>query len=485
VRSVREIVRRVGCRSRAAAATFLFVLAPSVAFAPDGAEPTDDTKSLRSEIEAERRARLALEARVAEQEERSAAAAEAALPIFLSGFTQIDWVVFRQSSQSEISQDGKPLNEDRFVIRRARLRAERDFGLMHAAAELDANTVDGLQVRPVNVETSFKWPAHRPYSRTPWAYDPSGGPGPRPTASGEPWFRVTAGLIRTPFGFEVPEWDMDRPYLERSTFANAMFPGTYDLGLSVVGGFRFVRYAFAVMNGDPIGERTFPGRDPNESKDLVLRVGGAASVADGVTVEGGLSGLSGRGFHRGNPASADVIQWQDANGDGIVDNPTELQIIPGSPATPSTSFKRFAVGADLRANIALPIIGTLHMRGEVVRGSNLDRGLYVSDPIVAARDVRQLGWYVGAAQDITRWAQVGVRYDRYDPDSDAREQEPFALVPRDLSMSMWSFTAVARAWVGRLVAEYDHRKNALGRDLSGRPTTLADDSFTVRAEMRF
>src|SRR5690606_3807210 len=111
------------------------------------------------------------------------------------------------------------------------------------------------------------------------------------------------------------------------------------------------------MNGDPIGERTFPGRDPNESKDLVFRVGGAAEVGDGVQIEGGLSGLTGRGFHEGQPASKDVLQWQDSNADGIVDQTTELTVIPGSPATPSSSFKRFAVGADLRVTITLPRLG--------------------------------------------------------------------------------------------------------------------------------
>ncbi len=415
-------------------------------------------------------------------------------PVLVSGFTQADWVVHRESSQSEITQAGQPLNEDRFLIRRARIRVERDYGLVHGVAEIDANTVDGLQVRPINVETSLKWPADRPYSRTPWAYDPSGSrprfamvsTRPPPSEPNEPWFRVTAGLIRTPFGFEVQEWDFDRPFLERSTFANALFPGTFDLGLSINGGFRFVRYQFAVVNGDPIGERTFPGRDPNETKDLVFRVGGAGSIAaDQVTIEGGFSALSGRGLHRGKPASVDAIQWQDGNGDGIVDNPTELQVIPGSPATPSLGFKRFAIGADLRTSVRIPVLGSLELRAEIVRGQNLDRGLFVSDPVVATRDLRQLGWYIGGAQEITPWAQVGVRYDRYDPDSDAREQEPFALVPRNASMSTWAFTGVFRVWLVRLIAEYDRRHNKLGRDTAGRPTTLADDSFTFRVEMRF
>jgi hypothetical protein len=415
-------------------------------------------------------------------------------PVVFSGFVQIDWNLWRQSSQNEVTQDGKPLNDDRFLIRRARIRGERDFGYVHGTVELDTNTVDGVQVRPTSAEVSFKWPATRPYARTPWAYDTAGSrprlsmdapARPDARAAAAPWFRVTAGLLRTPFGVEVPEWDYDRTFLERSSAFGALFPGTVDLGAGIFGGFRFVRYALAVMNGDPIGEKAFPGLDPNKSKDLVFRLGAATRVTDEVIVEAGFSGLTGRGFHKGNPATVDQIQWQDANANGIIDDPTELVVIPGAPATPSATFKRFAVGADLSVTATLPVVGDLHVRGEIVRAQNLDRGLFVSDPIAATRDLRQLGWYLGASQDLTPWAQLGVRYDRYDPDSDAREQEPFAVVPRDLAMSTWAFTAVARAWLVRLIAEYDHRANALGRDVSGRPTTLADDGFSLRAEMRF
>jgi hypothetical protein len=471
---------------------------------PDAStQASPEIERLRAELGTERNARAALEARTKALEENAKQSADRtdralSLPITVSGYVHVDWVVFRQTSQDEVTQDGQPLNENRFVLRRARLRAERDHGLFHGAFEIDANTVLGPQLRPINAEASLKWPANRAYARTPWAYDPSGAirqvnlDGATPPADSvdhgrllEPWFMVTAGLFRTPFGYEVPEPERERPWLDRSAMSNALFPQSFDLGLRIVGGFSFVRYAFAVMNGEPIGERTFPGRDPNESKDLVFRVGGATAVTEAIHVEGGFSGVSGRGFHKGQPAAKDVLQWQDTNANGVVDQLTEINVIPGTPATPSAPFTRFAVGADLRATIALPVIGDLHLRGEVVRGSNLDRGFSISDPVFQTRDLRQLGWYVGASQEVTRWALIGVRYDRYDPDADAREREPFAVVPRDASTSAWSFSATGRTRVARLLAQYDHRQNALGRDASGRPTTLADDSLTLRAEVRF
>lgn len=395
--------------------------------------------------------------------------------VTVTGFVHADWTVFRQTSQDEVNPDGQPVNEDRFVLRRARLRVTADRGLTCGAVELEANTVREVQVRPVNAEASFKWPASRP------AFDPALDQRSLPI---ETWFMVTAGLLRTPFGFEPMEGAIRRPLLEQTTMTTAFFPGQFDLGFRVVGGFKFINYALGIMNGNPIGERSFPGRDPNKSKDLVFRVGVANDVTDAVRVEGGFSGLSGRGFHKGRSAANDQLVWRDVNEDGVV-QPIELQSLAGSPAEPSSTFKRFAVGADLRVYVKIPVLGELALRGEIVRASNLDRGLVVADPVAASHDLRELGWYAGATQALTRWAQIGARYDRYNPDADASERQPFALVPRDPSFSTWSFMAAARLPFGRLVAQYDLRTNALGRGASGAPTTLADDSFTLRAEARF
>ncbi len=471
----------------------LLVMAASAVTGVARAEDRPVAAHAEPEVEPTR----ALEARVAALEaERAEHAKRDAHAILVSGYVHADWVLFRQSSQDEVTQDGAPLNEDRFVLRRARLRAERDHGLFHGAFEIDGNTVSGPQLRPLNAEASVKWPAESPYARAPWAYDPAGsGPASvdgsdrapanrQAAATNTPWFMVTAGLFRTPFGFEVQESERQRPWLERATVSSALFPQSFDLGLRVVGGVSFVRYSLGVMNGDPIGERTFPGRDPNKSKDLVFRVGGATAVTKEVRIEAGVSGLTGRGFSKGQPATKDVLQWQDSNDDGVVDA-TELAIRSGSPATPSSGFKRYAMGADLRASAVLPVLGELALRGEIVRAQNLDRGLVVSDPVAATRDLRQLGYYLGVSQEVTGWALVAARYDRYDPDADAREQTPFAIVARDRSLSTWSFSATVRARLARLVAQFDHRTNALGRDASGAPTTLADDSFTLRGEVRF
>jgi hypothetical protein len=266
--------------------------------------------------------------------------------------------------------------------------------------------------------------------------------------------------------------------------SNELIPQSYDLGLRVMGGYKLVNYAFAILNGDPIGESTFPGRDPNKSKDLSFRIGASEEIIDGLRLDAGFSGLNGRGFSKGNPQTKDQLVWRDQNEDGQV-TATELQVLPGSPATPSQGFRRFALGADVRVHVAMPVLGELVLRAELVRAKNLDRGTFVADPIVSSRDLRETGWYVGFSQEITRWGMIGVRYDTFDPDADARDQRPFALVPKDSSLSTWAFMGALRYKKARLIAEYDHRTSSLGRDTTGAPTTLEDDSFTLRAVVGF
>lgn len=392
------------------------------------------------------------------------------------GYVDVDWVPYRQSSQDEVNPAGEPLNENRFTLRRARMRVERDHGYFYGALELDANTNKGPQVRPWNAEVAFKYPANRPFP----------GPTVDPTKlSGEPFFVVSAGLLLTPFGYEVQEIDIRRPFLERSTMSNALIPQSFDLGVRMLGGYRWVNWALGIMNGDPIGDQTFPGRDPNQSKDLVFRIGGTGTVTEGIRVAGGFSGLTGRGFHKGTPGTKDQLVWRDTNENGLVD-PSELLSVGGTPQSESESFDRFMMGVDARIEIDLPVIGTLSLRAEVVRAKNADRGLFVADPVASSRDLRELGWYVGGTQDFGKWAQIGVRHDLYRPDDDASEQRPFAVVPVSTSLHTTSFMATAR-WrgVGRLIGQYDLRRNASGRGANGEPTNLKDDSFTLRAEVMF
>jgi hypothetical protein len=403
-------------------------------------------EALRADLEAEKRAREHFAIRP-------------------SGFAQVDWIVHNQASQNEINDsNGSLLNQDRFTLRRGHFRVDVDKGPVSGALETDVNTTNGAQVRPIEVDVSARWPEH------PDEHLPS--------------LVATAGLMRIPFGFEVQELDWVRPFLERATVLQALFPGEFDLGVRLWAKYRFLDWGIAVMNGSPIGSKAFPDLDPVHEKDLVGRIGVDVAIVAGVRLQAGVSADSGTGFHSGTPTTKDVVVWQDANGDGVV-QPNEITVIPGSAATPSQTFRRFAIGGDARLAVALPVLGEFAFRGEIVSASNMDRGLEVADPVASGYDLREVGWALGATQDVMRWAAIGLRYDRYNPDADANSQRGVNLVPVDRTYSTLALMAMARYGNQRLLIEYDINTNPLGVSSSGAPTTLADNALTVRAQLVF
>src|ERR1035437_7910143 len=118
------------------------------------AELANLREELQHKLAEETAAREAAEARA---RETARAAVESALKasqsvsgvegLTLSGFVQTD-LTSKQISENQLnSSTGAPLNEDRFFIRRARLRSAVDQGYFAGVFELDANTVNGTQVR--------------------------------------------------------------------------------------------------------------------------------------------------------------------------------------------------------------------------------------------------------------------------------------------------------------------------------------------------
>jgi hypothetical protein len=388
----------------------------------------------------------------------------ARLGLSFTGFLQADWTLWNQLSQDQLNPAGTPLNQNQVFIRRARLRAAVDRWWVAGLVEFDGNTVNGPQARLIGAEASLKWPPER-------------GPG-------IPVVMATVGLFKIPFGFEIGQSDRERLFLERSTAERGLFPGEYDAGARLMGGWRFTRYSFAVMNGEPIGERTFPLRDPNKAKDFVGRVGIDTPVTSRVWVAGGFSGLSGKGFHAGTPATKASVQWNDLNGNGVLDG-GEIVVVPGVAATASQNYTRFAYGGDLRVGVTEPALGATILYGEVYWAKNLDRNILPADPVTFGRDYRELGLYAGVTQDLGPHATVGIRYDFYNPDADSVNMVMGATTPTALSYQTVAFAAAMRGPSGRLIAEFDLNRNHNGRDTLGQPANLASNAFTLRGEVSF
>ncbi|HNN91552.1 MAG TPA: hypothetical protein PKI03_04760 [Pseudomonadota bacterium] len=392
------------------------------------------------------------------------------LSLSLSGFVQADVYAYRQDSQDQLDNgSGQPLNETRFLIRRARLRAQAEARALPTlplgvVLELDGSTVSGAQARLLGAEVWAAW---------------AGPTEPRP------WLSAGLGLFKIPFGREVQEYDPDRVFLERSRVVQALFPGEYDLGLRLHGAFRFLRYAVALMNGAPAGDVQFALRDPNRSKDLLGRVGIDAAPWGWLALRVGVSGLWGTGFSPGSPATKDSLSWRDDNDDGQVQL-SELLPLRGRAAVPSQDFSRDALAADAQLVLRLPVVGALTLAAEILWARNLDRGLSPADPVAAGRDLRELGYYLSIVGELSRYGLWGLRYDHYDPDADSQQQSGLARVPVSLAFSTLTATAgVTYPGLARLSIEYQHNQNGLGRGPGGLPTTLGRDALLLRAQGGF
>lgn len=380
----------------------------------------------------------------------------------LSGFLQVDSVLLDQTSVDELDPATRePLNQERFVLQRAWLRADGGTKYVHGLVITEGTTSRGAALRLLAAELSVFYPAREQ----------------------PPLLEVTLGLFLIPFGLETRELVPDRMFLEASTWVEALFPGRRDLGARVRGQWRFLRYALAAMNGNPIGGASLPTRDPNRAKDVLGRLGVDDALTSWLRVSAGVSAMLGKGFHAGAAPTKDSFVIRDVNEDGIA-QPSEIQLVAGEPGEPSHNFDRRALGADLTVGYELPRLGRGRVYGELAWAVNADRGLFVADPVATGRDMRELGFMVAVRQALTRHVEAGLRYDHYEPDRDASSRRGVRIVPYDASFST---VGAAVAWCTlprlRVTLQYDHRQNPLGRDRRGAPTTLAADSLILRAQL--
>jgi hypothetical protein len=378
----------------------------------------------------------------------------------VGGYLQAQYY-YNDSSQDQLTQSGTLLNQDRFSIRRARVSLSGEWQYAAMAVELDANTNNGPQVDLRKAEASLQY---------------------RPKHLRPPMIMATLGLFDVPFGYELVESPRTRWFTERSVASQAFFPTEPDAGMRLAGALDWFRWTIAVVNGFPLGA-AYGLQDPTSSKNVVFRFGFDTTPLPDLNLAGDVSALRGKGFHPGTPATKATIQWVDYNESGII-APSDLVGVPGAAATPSQLFDQWAIGANLRMHTRWwP--GILKIYGEVVLAQNLDRGLYVADPITTTLDQREFGWYVAALQEVLTYGMVGLRYEYYDPNANVFDTRggkllPFSEVITNIS-PLAGLTLPDRA---RLLFQYDFNTNAYARSPAGVPTNMQNNGWTVRLQVQ-
>ncbi len=371
---------------------------------------------------------------------------------------------FRQESEDQLAVGGQPLNQNRFVLRRARLKVESKHRYTEFLLEFDGNTVRGPSFGVHRAEISG-------------VYRGAGASNDKPAL-----VALTAGVLVPSFGRELQEGARTRPFMERSLASRAFFPSEPDLGLRLSGRLGFFDYGVAVVNGEPAGQPVgFPLRDPNAAKDVIGRIGVSADVSSVVRAAGGVSLLNGKSTFRGNDGAKSTVNWTDLNEDGQIGN-VELSATPGSSPRKSQNFGHWAVGADLDVGVKTDL-GETELQAEFVIANNLDRGLFISDPITTGHDDRQLGYNVALLQDITRHALVGVRYDYYDPRADVFTSKNGKVVPTKASVTTISPLVGLRLPEGlKLYGEWDIVRDHLATDVRGVPADRKNNVVTFRLQ---
>ena len=190
--------------------------------------------------------------------------------------------------------------------------------------------------------------------------------------------------------------------------------------------------------------------------------------------------LNGKGFVKGTDATKAVLVWNDTNEDGKVSTRRDCRRPAASPS-PSYSFDRWAVSADLQLRLKTPA-GFTKLYGEVQLGSNMDRALFIANPTIGGQELASLattlafcktsppmGWWVSH-----RLLRPQCRLSRL---SIGQSDSAFRSDAHVLAPSRPRLPGRAR-----FVFQYDFVRDHLGRTATGLPTDLKNDQWTLRLQ---
>ncbi len=382
--------------------------------------------------------------------------------IKVGGYIQAQWQF--ADSMGQASKDGGNFasqSQERFTLRRARLKTTYKGSMSKYVLEFDASPT-GLSIKDANATIT------------------------------EPWlkaFSFEAGIMDRPFGFEIGYSSSAIEVPERTRASQTLFPDEKDLGVAVA--FKGTEQMGALeMFNFKAGAYTGMGPKANENdneKDYIGRAGFEIPFYDiNLSVDGGFSAYIGKVTNLTTKA------YETAK------NPSVLGWKPVSGVKKLDTFDRNLMGVDAQVYYDIPVIGGISLRGEYWWGAfpttAKKTDVYTGDTNgVYKRNVAS--WYVMAVQNIGLKNQLALRYDVFDPNTDA-EGGDIGKAGSNLDVNDMAQASLMVAWsyfwdeAVRFTLAYDFNQNekvnssATG-SLAKWSKDIDNNQWTARMQVKF
>ncbi|HEY6881066.1 MAG TPA: hypothetical protein VI299_23735, partial [Polyangiales bacterium] len=162
-----------------------------------------------------------------------------------------------------------------------------------------------------------------------------------------------------------------------------------------------------------------------------------------------------------------------------------INLVPGQSAVKSQTYNRWGTGVDLELSGNVQDVWRFWLRGEFMFGENLDRGLFLSDPVALGYNARGYGAVGSLDNMFWQTALLGFRYDFYqpNPDTTARVGGQVVKVAREISTATFLAGFQLPGTNTRIFAEYDRVKDHLALGGDGRPADLKNNRFILRLQV--
>lgn len=393
--------------------------------------------------------------------------------IRLSGYVQTQWRVAEVTGApypvGDFSGGAFPADAGNlFTIRRGRLKVTYENGLTQLVLQLDA-TQSGVSTKDAYLSLT------------------------------DPWLRsfsLRMGMFERPFGYEVSHSSGLRESPERSRLFQTLFPGERDLGAGVF---------FAPPDG-PLSRfgaelGIFNGSGPSASdydsyKDLIGRLGWRMPL-EGTGMELGL-GISG---YFGKVRNSTKYLFRTATLPGGLAGYT----VDSTASNEGRGAVRTYMGVDAQFSLDIPSLGSAVLRGEYIAGKQPGTASTSlsssSQPAGGLYKRKFAGWYAVYVQSIGPDNQAVLKYDVYDPNTNAASGDftpshtggATGLAAPDITFRTLGLGFIHR-WDENIkfVLYYEIIRNEELSSLAGSASPLLpyasdlrDDVFTFRIQYRF